>query len=539
MTTLEEILTVPQFEGLKLINHKGDLSSEVTTLDITENDDIKNFTSAHTFILTTGVLFQESQEGLKQLIKDLHDIRTAGLGIKISRFLHQIDQDVIDYANSLEFPLIEIPENWNLGDITHHISAYVSDSETGKLNYALNIQQELNQLIMKGFSVSTMIERMSKLLAVPIILFDPFKKPEAQSHHYQQNKALADEHIAYFQNHHQEAERYEKDKQTFESENHVIFKVLSYTYFPYYLMVSEVNKLSYPFSLLTIEQVVSVLGFAIYKNIKIDEAAQNDINRFFESLVNNQGDQTLSIKKHSELLKQYYIYRSDYYQIIIGNLDAQDTLQNSHYLNERHQLTYYWLKNEFALLDPAISVYKLLSSNRFAILLQNKNDHYMDDLQHIQQKYNTYFDGTLSFGIGNEVIEFTQLASSFFEANEAYESSVQEGQKSFITFYQSKNINELLQMIPQEKLLPFTKHILGKLYQPKTKKDSELKQTLKVYMDNQCDITKTAEKIYIHRNTVKYRINKCSNIIGSEIEDPMNSLNIRIALYVSESITFD
>lgn len=539
MTTLEEILTVPQFEGLKLINHKGDLSSEVTTLDITENDDIKNFTSAHTFILTTGVLFQESQEGLKQLIKDLHDIRTAGLGIKISRFLHQIDQDVIDYANSLEFPLIEIPENWNLGDITHHISAYVSDSETGKLNYALNIQQELNQLIMKGFSVSTMIERMSKLLGVPIILFDPFKKPEAQSHHYQQNKALADEHIAYFQNHHQEAERYEKDKQTFESENHVIFKVLSYTYFPYYLMVSEVNKLSYPFSLLTIEQVVSVLGFAIYKNIKIDEAAQNDINRFFESLVNNQGDQTLSIKKHSELLKQYYIYRSDYYQIIIGDLDVQDTLQNSHYLNERHQLTYYWLKNEFALLDPAISVYKLLSSNRFAILLQNKNDHYMEDLKYIQQKYNNYFDGNLSFGIGNEVIEFTQLASSFFEANEAYESSVQEGQRSFITFYQSKNINELLQMIPQEKLLPFTKHILGKLYQPKTKKDAELKQTLKVYMDNQCDITKTAEKIYIHRNTVKYRINKCTNIIGSEIEEPMNSLNIRIALYVSESIIFD
>ncbi|MDT3893816.1 helix-turn-helix domain-containing protein, partial [Staphylococcus arlettae] len=58
-------------------------------------------------------------------------------------------------------------------------------------------------------------------------------------------------------------------------------------------------------------------------------------------------------------------------------------------------------------------------------------------------------------------------------------------------------------------------------------------------MDNQCDITKTAEKIYIHRNTVKYRINKCTNIIGSEIEEPMNSLNIRIALYVSESIIFD
>ena len=73
---------------------------------------------------------------------------------------------------------------------------------------------------------------------------------------------------------------------------------------------------------------------------------------------------------------------------------------------------------------------------------------------------------------------------------------------------------------------------------PKTKKDLELKQTLQVYMDNQCDITKTAEKIYIHRNTVKYRINKCSNLIGVNIEDPMHSLNIRIALYVSDITQF-
>lgn len=67
-------------------------------------------------------------------------------------------------------------------------------------------------------------------------------------------------------------------------------------------MVSQVDKLSYPFSLLTIEQVVSVLSFALYKNTKIEEAEQNDINRFFESLVNNRSDQALSIKN----MRTYY-----------------------------------------------------------------------------------------------------------------------------------------------------------------------------------------------------------------------------------------
>lgn len=73
-------------------------------------------------ILTTAMNYQEDQDGLIQLISDLNEIQTAGLGIKVSRFLKSIDQKVIDYANSIEFPLIEIPEAWNLGDITPHIS---------------------------------------------------------------------------------------------------------------------------------------------------------------------------------------------------------------------------------------------------------------------------------------------------------------------------------------------------------------------------------------------------------------------------------
>lgn len=539
MTTLNEILSIPQFKGLELINRKGDLSSEVTSLDITENNDIKHFTSSNAFILTTGVLFQDNQENLKKLIKDLSDIQTAGLGIKVSRFLHKIDQDVIDFADELQFPLIEIPESWNLGEITHEISSFISDSETGKLNYALQVQQELNQLLIKGFSIDNMIERMSKLLGVPIILFNPFKKPEAISHHYRQSQSLLSEHVAYFNAHQQEELSQDKNNLVFENKDHVIFKVLGYTYFPYYLMVSQVNKLSYPFSLLTIEQVVSVLSFALYKNTKIQEVEKNDINRFFESLVYNKSEQALSIKKHADLLRQYYIYPSDYYQIIICGIDAKNNLENSYYLNELHQLTFQWLTGKLSEIDSYISVYRLPSNDRFAILIQNKQDNHLEMIKQLQISYNDYFEDQISFGVGNEVTEFAQLPSSFFEANEAFENGLFNNEKAFISQYHSKDIQELLQLIPQEKLLPFVKHTLGPLSYPKTKKDLELKQTLKVYMDNQCDITKTAEKIYIHRNTVKYRINKCSNLIGTNIEDPSQSLNIRIALYVSEMITFD
>src|SRR5699024_7665799 len=114
--------------------------------------------------------------------------------IKVSRFLKSIDQKVIDYANSIEFPLIEIPEAWNLGDITHHIS----DDESEKMNYSLNIQQELNHMLIKGYDANLMVERFSKLLKVPIMLINPFDDVEAVSHHYTHNRQLLNENLKYF-----------------------------------------------------------------------------------------------------------------------------------------------------------------------------------------------------------------------------------------------------------------------------------------------------------------------------------------------------
>lgn len=147
-------------------------------------------------ILTTAMNYQEDQDGLIQLISDLNEIQTAGLGIKVSRFLKSIDQKVIDYANSIEFPLIEIPEAWNLGDITHHISSYISDDESEKMNYASNIQQELNHMLIKGYDANLMVERFSKLLKVPIMLINPFDDVEAVSHHYTHNRQLLNENLS-------------------------------------------------------------------------------------------------------------------------------------------------------------------------------------------------------------------------------------------------------------------------------------------------------------------------------------------------------
>ncbi|MEY9970741.1 purine catabolism regulator [Lysinibacillus sp. RC46] len=537
MTTLKEIMSVQQFSDLTLLNGEGDLEREVEMVDITETPDIQNFTAPHSFIVTTGMNYQHDQSGLMDLIRELNDIQVAGIGIKLSRFLEKIDDEVIEFANKLKFPIIRIPESWNLGSITHHISSYILDEETEKLYFALDIQQELNTMLMRGLSLEMMIERMSRLLRVPVMLLNPFYQIKSMSHHFQEHSEQVQKNLSYFKRSLNSKHIPPNNRASFQEE-HIIFEVPAFKYFPYYLMVSNVNTLTYPFSLLAIEQAVNTLSLAIYKNSKIKEAEQQEVNRFFETLMSEHPDNLMSVKQHPEFLKKHHIQTSNFYQVIICAIDKEKNVENNIYLNERYQMTFEWLTHKLIDIDPSISLYMSPGNHRFTILLQTKHQYYLDYCKYLQKEYQKLFNSTLSFGIGNEVTEFSQLPLSYFEANEAFDHKFESDEVGYIELYKSKSVEELLQLIPANKLKPFITYTLGSLAYPKTTKVKELKHTLEIYLANHCDLTKTSEDLYIHRNTVKYRIKKCEEILGQPIDAPDTSLDIRLALFASEKITF-
>ncbi|WP_182070917.1 PucR family transcriptional regulator [Bacillus haynesii] len=536
MTTLKEILSVLQFSDLTLLNEQGDLERVVEMVDITETPDIKNFTTPHSLIVTTGMNYQYDQSGLISLISELNDIQVAGLGIKLSRFLKKLDDEVIAFANKLKFPIIEIPESWNLGSITHHISSFILDEETEKLHFALDIQQELNAMLMQGLSLNMMIERLSRLIKVPVMLLNSFHQVESVSHHFHQHSEHVQKNLNYFRRY-LNSEQIEPNHNGVFQEEYAIFKVPAFKYFPYYLMISNVNLLNYPFSLLTIEQAVNTLSLTIYKNSKIKEAEQQDTNHFFTSLMSEHPDNLVSLTQHTDLLKKYHIQPSKFYQVMICGIDKEKNVENSAYLNERYQMTFEWLTHKFTGIDPSISIYMSQGERRFTILLQRRHHYYLEYCRYIQKEYQLFFNSSLSFGIGNEVSELSQLPLSFFEANEAYDNKYEQGEIEFVEPYKSKSVEELLQLIPTNKLKPFIIYTLGPLAYPQTTKEKELRFTLNVYMANQCDLTKTSEDIFIHRNTVKYRIKKCEEILGQSVESPDTSLSIRLALFASEKIS--
>ncbi|QLK85370.1 PucR family transcriptional regulator [Staphylococcus sp. 17KM0847] len=533
MTVLKDIMAIELFSGLKLINSKGDLQRVVEFVDISETPDIKDYISENTLLLTTAMSYKDNQHGLIQLIDELYSVNVAGLGIKLSRFLQKVDPEVIDYANKLQFPLIEIPYYWKLGSITHEIASYLADDENEKLNFALDLQQKMNKMIVNEYTIDKVIDQLSKLIKAPILLINPFLKIESESQYFRKNPRASNYYLKKFTDNFNSQSK----KVDFDENEYAVYEVPAFNYFPYYIMILEIQKLTYPFSYLAIEQAVNVLSFAIYKEKRLIAQQQEDINQFFESLMKSKDSSPIDISQNPDFFKQYHLKHSNYYQVIICGVDREEGMENSIYLSERYQMTFAWLKEMLETIDDHISIYGLHNDFEFVILMQKKHENYIEYCKFLQKEYKKIFNSSLSFGIGNQVTDFKQISLSFIEANEVYDTHNNSYVKEFIEIYRSKNVEELLQLIPVDKLRPFVIYTLGPLAYPTQTKDKELKKTLKVYMENQCDITKTASLMYVHRNTVKYRINKCEELLKMDISNPKNSLDIRLAIFTSEHLT--
>ena len=72
------------------------------------------------------------------------------------------------------------------------------------------------------------------------------------------------------------------------------------------------------------------------------------------------------------------------------------------------------------------------------------------------------------------------------------------------------------------------------LHNAKVKKDDEMFDTLKFYLDYERSISKTAAALFTHRNTILYRIKKIQELIPDDFDDPQTRQYLRASINVLE-----
>ncbi|RKJ30086.1 PucR family transcriptional regulator, partial [Butyricicoccus sp. 1XD8-22] len=64
-------------------------------------------------------------------------------------------------------------------------------------------------------------------------------------------------------------------------------------------------------------------------------------------------------------------------------------------------------------------------------------------------------------------------------------------------------------------------------------------ETLNEYLECHCQISETAKRLFVHRNTVIYRIEKCSSLLNKDLKDPEVTLQLRLALRIRNHLIIE
>ncbi|WP_373601526.1 PucR family transcriptional regulator [Paraclostridium bifermentans] len=89
-----------------------------------------------------------------------------------------------------------------------------------------------------------------------------------------------------------------------------------------------------------------------------------------------------------------------------------------------------------------------------------------------------------------------------------------------------------------DQLKLYRNEAIGKLLEYDKDKNSNMLKTLKVYLYNDCNLIKTSNKLFIHRNTLIYRINKIKNILDINLDSALSKNELINAIMIDDYIRY-
>lgn len=97
---------------------RNSLHNIVNWIYMMEDEHIVPYFSGSELIVTTGMQQAENPQWLLCTVKRLYEKRTAGLIVNTGKFIFTIPQDVLDFCNEHEFPLLTMPWEVRITEMT-------------------------------------------------------------------------------------------------------------------------------------------------------------------------------------------------------------------------------------------------------------------------------------------------------------------------------------------------------------------------------------------------------------------------------------
>lgn len=169
-------------------------------------------------------------------------------------------------------------------------------------------------------------------------------------------------------------------------------------------------------------------------------------------------------------------------------------------------------------------------------LPENADGHDLDKAaQMIGEALKVDGESSMFVGVGTIATHLRDLAKSYKEAQIAIEVGKVFDTERYIVNYENLGIGRLIYQLPTTLCEMFLQEVFKK--NPIDALDQETLFTIYKFFENNLNVSETARKLFVHRNTLVYRLEKIKKLTGLDLREFDDAITFKVALMVKKYLT--
>ncbi|MFA9381288.1 MAG: PucR family transcriptional regulator, partial [Acetanaerobacterium sp.] len=140
---------------------------------------------------------------------------------------------------------------------------------------------------------------------------------------------------------------------------------------------------------------------------------------------------------------------------------------------------------------------------------------------------------TLSIAIGEQHLSLAEMRESLNEAELALRAGKCRVKRERFHYYKDIGLFSILFAVQDKKVLErFYTDTLGTVIEYDRLNNATLLYTLETFLESNGNLAEISQKLFIHKNTLKYRIIKIEEITGLNVKSVSDCIRLELALMI-------
>jgi purine catabolism regulator len=534
--TVREALQRPLFRGARLVAGSEGLDKQIRWVHILEISDFEKLIHGDEMILTTGISFNLKSFSPVSFLEKLIGQNASCLCIEIGQYFEDAPEELVALANRHDFPLIVFPDTVRFVDITQDLHSLIINRHHRVLQELESLSREFYRLTLHSQGTQNVLKLLSKSTQNPIILRPLQGKisyfPSLTSELHDSLFPLADALL-------EELSLLTPDTEPelrMLNGHAIVVKPVGAMDQTWAHLIMVCRRKPQEYEHLLLESASLAVAQELLRTRYMEERKLFTENLWVDELMNGRIEDEQQIR--ALIGPEFKGLNELSYRVCLIEIENFYELNLSQSENNWESIRMHLS----LLLRSAFEKYNfkpLITSknNRFAVIASDVKSKQPAKLR-LKQALDSLSDLKsderlnnlkLSIGISRSKLQLKNAAAGYQEALQAL--SLHSCYDKPILFYEELGVFQLLLSLNDGNTLQaFVRNYLGPLIDYDKAKGSELLLTLKVILDHDGSKQIAAQKLFIVRQSLYYRLEKMADLLGEDFLSPDNRISIQVAM---------